>query len=291
VSRLRAQLRINGETTFLIAEEGDLISGVWYHAALIYDSSARIYNDTNLRLFLDGIEVGVSSDPLPGPVDNGNEFTVTVGGPIGGTNQFFKGRMDDVRISQRALTEDELMMIVDGKRNQPVAPTTLSFLAIPNIVSPNGQTILNWSAPYATECTASGAWSGIKGASGSESICSIATDSQFELSCSGPGGTIDDIATVSVSLNNNYGAALLSWTAPTENTDGSELTDLAGYNIYYGTSSGNYCNSISIDISDMEILDYLVENLANSGWYFVMTAVNSWGIESDYSAEVSKTIE
>ena len=95
---------------------------------------------------------------------------------------------------------------------------------------------------------------------------------------------------VSVVQSNN-GTALLSWTPPTENTDGSELQDLAGYKIYYGPSSGNYCNSITILIADSASLSYLVEDLANSGWYFVMTAFNSVGIESDYSEEVSKTIE
>src|SRR5712691_8977244 len=35
------------------------------------------------------------------------------------------------------------------------------------------------------------------------------------------------------------GAGILdaSWTAPTTNTDGSPLTDLAAYRVYYGTSS------------------------------------------------------
>ena len=91
----------------------------------------------------------------------------------------------------------------------------------------------------------------------------------------------------------NSGTALLSWIPPTHNTDGSllEVNELAGYKIYYGTSSGNYCNSITILISDSALLTYLVEDLANSGWYFVMTAFNSSGIESDYSVEVSKTIE
>ncbi len=36
------------------------------------------------------------------------------------------------------------------------------------------------------------------------------------------------------------GTATLSWTPPTQNTDGSPLTDLAGYRVYWGTSSGNY---------------------------------------------------
>jgi hypothetical protein len=33
------------------------------------------------------------------------------------------------------------------------------------------------------------------------------------------------------------GRATLSWTAPTENTDGTTLANLAGYRIRYGTSA------------------------------------------------------
>src|SRR4029453_5899928 len=35
------------------------------------------------------------------------------------------------------------------------------------------------------------------------------------------------------------GSATLSWTPPTRNTDGTTLTNLPGYRIYYGTSSGS----------------------------------------------------
>ena len=86
----------------------------------------------------------------------------------------------------------------------------------------------------------------------------------------------------------NNGTALLSWLPPTENTDNSVLTDLAGYKIYYGTSPGIY--STPIIINNPGLSSILVEDLAISDWYFVMTAFNSSGIESGYSTEVSKTI-
>lgn len=84
------------------------------------------------------------------------------------------------------------------------------------------------------------------------------------------------------------GTALLSWLPPTENTDNSPYTDPAGYKIYYGTSPGNY--NTPIIINDSGLSSFLVEGLGNSDWYFVMTAFNLSGIESDYSTEVSKTI-
>ena len=80
----------------------------------------------------------------------------------------------------------------------------------------------------------------------------------------------------------------MSWTPPTENQDNTPLTDLAGYRIYYGVSSGNYSDSIVIN--NPRLTSYLIENLASATWYFSMTAVNSSDIESVNSAEVSKSI-
>lgn len=88
--------------------------------------------------------------------------------------------------------------------------------------------------------------------------------------------------------NGNFGTATLSWLPPTENTDGSLLTNLAGYNIYYGTEAGNYTETITIDNS---ISEYLVENLPpGNTYYFVITAFDGDGNESEYSPTGSKTI-
>jgi len=164
---------------------------------------------------------------------------------------------------------------------------TLSFTASPSTVSQNGLTTLDWSSTDVTSCTASGDWSGNKAATGSETINASTIDSQYTLTCSGVGGTVNDTVNVTVVLNNN-GTALLSWTPPTENTDGSSLTDLVGYKIRYGVSPGSYSDTITIN--NPGLTSYLVENLASGDWYFVMTAFNSTGIESSSSIEVSKTV-
>jgi len=72
---------------------------------------------------------------------------------------------------------------------------------------------------------------------------------------------------------------------PTLNTDGSPLTDLASYKIYYGNESGKYQTSIEINNNGMTI--YVVEYLTSNTYYFVMTAINSSGVESDFSGEAS----
>ena len=84
------------------------------------------------------------------------------------------------------------------------------------------------------------------------------------------------------------GHATLSWTAPTENTDGSTLANLAGYRIRYGTSASALTQTIVID--NASVTTYVVENLSPATWYFAVTAVNSQGAESSNSNVANKQI-
>ena len=85
------------------------------------------------------------------------------------------------------------------------------------------------------------------------------------------------------------GSVTLSWSPPTENTDGTTLTDLAGYRIYWGTTSGSYPNSVTID--NPGLTTYVVENLTAGTYEFVATSYNTSGVESDYSAPATKTVQ
>lgn len=84
------------------------------------------------------------------------------------------------------------------------------------------------------------------------------------------------------------GTVTINWTPPTENVDGSTLTNLSGYDIHYGTSSGNYTQTITV--SNPGLATYVVSNLAPGTYYFAVGAVNSAGIESPLSAQVSVTV-
>lgn len=85
-----------------------------------------------------------------------------------------------------------------------------------------------------------------------------------------------------------FGSATLSWMPPTQNADGSALTDLSGYKIYYGNESGNY--QMSIQVENPGIARYVVENLTLNTYFFVLTAINSSGIESEFSNEASTQV-
>ena len=80
----------------------------------------------------------------------------------------------------------------------------------------------------------------------------------------------------------------LSWSAPTENTDGSALTNLAGFDIYYGPSPNAMSQKISINT--VGNLTYVIDNLSSGTWFFEVIAVNSSGVESGPSSTVSATI-
>jgi len=83
-------------------------------------------------------------------------------------------------------------------------------------------------------------------------------------------------------------AATLSWMAPTTNTDGTALTDLAGYRIYYGMSPSDLSESIAITTTGIQT--YVVEGLGPGTWYFAVVAVTTDGAESALSTVVSKLI-
>jgi len=84
------------------------------------------------------------------------------------------------------------------------------------------------------------------------------------------------------------GSATVSWSAPTQNTDGSALTNLAGFNIYYGTSASNL--NQSVQIANPGLTTYALGNLAPGAWYFAVNAYTTAGAESALSSIASKTI-
>lgn len=80
----------------------------------------------------------------------------------------------------------------------------------------------------------------------------------------------------------------LSWTPPTQNTDGTSLTNLAGYRVVYGTSSTMLDKNI--EIPNPGVTSYLIEQLAPATWYFAVKAYNANGAESIPSNIASKVI-
>jgi len=86
-------------------------------------------------------------------------------------------------------------------------------------------------------------------------------------------------------------SATLTWEAPTTNMDGSPLTDLAGYKVYYGTTSAQYDNTVQIALTDTGLscgfnCTYTVAGiLGGNTYYFTVTAYDTSGHESLFSNE------
>jgi hypothetical protein len=77
----------------------------------------------------------------------------------------------------------------------------------------------------------------------------------------------------------------LSWTAPTQNEDGSPLTDLDDYKVLYGPLTGYYPNEVLTGlVTDYELI------LPRGEWFFVVRAVNTQGTESQDSNEATKLL-
>jgi hypothetical protein len=93
---------------------------------------------------------------------------------------------------------------------------------------------------------------------------------------------------IAVTKADSVGAVTLSWEPPTENTDGSQLADLHGYKVLYGTTSRKYSDSIKID--NPGIATYVVENLPTGHYYFAVMSINAAGGESSPSGEVSAMV-
>lgn len=97
-------------------------------------------------------------------------------------------------------------------------------------------------------------------------------------------------ATDSNAPTQEVGFARLSWRAPSERIDGESLSlsEIAGYRIYYGISSGDYDSVLSVD--DPYTSTILIDDLPVGTYYFAMTTVDTNGLESGYSSEAVKIV-
>jgi len=157
---------------------------------------------------------------------------------------------------------------------QAASPVTFGA----SVTNANGElsTVLTWDAPGASACVGSGHknWNGDKLASGTQQLPTIALSGTYPLTltCSFPGDT----------------TAKVSWVPPTKNTDGSALTNLAGYRIVYGTAPGALTQVEAID--NPAVASRNINDLAPGTWYFAVKAVNALGVESSLSNVASKVI-
>jgi hypothetical protein len=136
---------------------------------------------------------------------------------------------------------------------------------------------------WATFSTSNGKISGTPGAG------DVGTTSNIVITVS-DGKTTASLAAFSVAVTavSTTGSVTLNWAAPTANTDGSTLTNLAGYRIYYGTSASNLNQTVTV--ANPGLTTYTIDELTTGTWYFAIASYISGGTESAASNPVSATV-
>jgi hypothetical protein len=104
------------------------------------------------------------------------------------------------------------------------------------------------------------------------------------------GEAVTALPTFAITVSNPVATSVVSvaWTPPTQNDDGSTLTDLSGYRIHYGTKTKSYTSAVTVN--NAGVSRYELESLPKGKIYIAMTAVNASGAESEFSSEVSVTV-
>lgn len=124
--------------------------------------------------------------------------------------------------------------------------------------------------------------------SGTPTASNAGTYSNIVISVS-DGTTTASLPAFSIRVNApSTGSATLSWQAPTENSDGTPLTNLAGYRVTYGTSPSAL--TTVVNITNPGLTTHTITGLSSGTWYFAVKAYTTSGVESDLSNVASKTI-
>lgn len=143
---------------------------------------------------------------------------------------------------------------------------------------------LSWNVTgfsAATTCVASGSWTGSKATSGSLGVTNLLSNASYTLTCTTP------------AIPGTPGTPLIPWTAhlswvpPTQNTDNSVLTDLAGFRVLYGDSATAL--SQIVNVPGAGVTSYDIDFTANGAKFFAVRAYTSGASESANSNVASKT--
>jgi hypothetical protein len=91
----------------------------------------------------------------------------------------------------------------------PTLSLDVSSASIPN----SGSVTVTWKSTNATSCSAQGSWTGDKPASGSETFSNLLVNQNYQLTCTGTGGSVTQSAAVSI-VGNDGGGNPVSPTPP-----------------------------------------------------------------------------
>jgi hypothetical protein len=201
--------------------------------------------------------------------------------------------------------------VSDGKVTASLPAFSITVTAAPNrapTISGSPPTTLNVGAAYSFTPTATDPDTGDTLTFSIQNVPSWATFSTSTGKLSGTPATADVgmTANIVISVSDGKasaslpafsidvtqiatGSAVLSWSPPTQNTDQSSLTNLAGYRISYGTSASNLDRTVQV--ASAGLTTYTIDNLAAGAWFFSLKSYTSSGETSIATTPVSITVQ
>jgi hypothetical protein len=235
---------------------------------------------------------------FPAWITTRNTSTGLIGGtPVAGQ----EGTYSNLRIN-----------VSDGTNSRTLGPFTITVTALPTtnqppVISGSPPTsivsgLLYSFTPIASDPNAGSTltfsitnrplWATFDPTTGTLSgLALLGTTSNIVISVRDPQGATAALAPFSLNVQAAppTGTATVTWTPPTTNTDDSQLTDLLGFRVYYGTNA-NSLTQTSPPIDNAAAVEYTVNSLASGTWYFAVKAYNAARVESDLSNVSSKVI-
>jgi hypothetical protein len=151
----------------------------------------------------------------------------------------------------------------------------------PTASDPEGQALtfsIDNKPAWATFSATSGRLQGIPTAGSWSNVVIRVTDGSLTAS----------LPPFSITAKAAAGTATLRWSPPTHNVDGTPISNLAGYQLSYGTASQSY--ETTLHIAGAAVTSAVIEGLASGTWYFAVKAVTADGKVSNFSTEVSKVL-
>lgn len=203
-------------------------------------------------------------------------------GPVAPTGNILAGPIEQETVFRISCSGDgggvtsEAVVRISGEEDLAV-----ELAATSTQIGVKESTTLSWTSRGALECTGSGGWMGDQALSGSFETGPLEESTTYTLTCTN--GEENALATVTVEVFDKT----IRWQAPALNEDGSPVTDLAGYVIYWGKESRVYSGSHRIE--EPSVTEWRAD-IARGVYYFAMTAFDAEGNESDYSNELLMTI-
>ncbi|HTU68475.1 MAG TPA: hypothetical protein VMF52_21220 [Steroidobacteraceae bacterium] len=122
----------------------------------------------------------------------------------------------------------------EGNGDSVITRPTVTLTASPTAVASGSSTTLTWNSNRATDCTASGGWTGAKAVSGTEVISNITAATTYTITCAGVGGTSNPasaavtISGVAAATAANAGPDVQAYSGATVRLSGEASVDPQG---------------------------------------------------------------